>query len=128
MYLLLPLEKMNTSSPEPCRINWIGINSCISAVEIMKKSSLLGAEHCNGETGKSSPCTTSSYNANVIFFSNSLTDINNLKGMVVLAIHTGKIYSVVEVVNNSSAESPFDGNTDTASSGYMTFAEYFNKK
>lgn len=128
MYLLLPLEKMNTSSPEPCRINWIGINSCISAVEIMKKSSLLGAEHCNGETGKSSPCTTSSYNANVILFSNSLTDINNLKGMVVLAIHTGKIYSVVEVVNNSSAESPFDGNTDTASSGYMTFAEYFNKK
>uniref|UniRef100_A0A2N9FHP3 Uncharacterized protein n=1 Tax=Fagus sylvatica TaxID=28930 RepID=A0A2N9FHP3_FAGSY len=78
--------------------------------------------------GKSSPCTTSSYNANVILFSNSLTDINNLKGMVVLAIHTGKIYSVVEVVNNSSAESPFDGNTDTASSGYMTFAEYFNKK
>nr|POF01599.1 endoribonuclease dicer like 3 [Quercus suber] len=48
--------------------------------------------------------------------------------MIVLAIHTGKTYSLVEVVNNTSAESPFDGNTDNASSKYMTFSEYFNKK
>ncbi|KAF3949257.1 hypothetical protein CMV_024851 [Castanea mollissima] len=34
----------------------------------------------------------------------------------------------VEVVNNTSAESPFDGNIDNASSKYMTFSEYFNKK
>ena len=114
MYLLLPLETLNTSSPEPCQINWIGINSCISAVEIMRKSPLLGAEHCNGETGNLSPY--------------SMADKNNLKDMVVLAIHTGKIYSVVEVVNNTSAESPFDGNTDKASSKYMTFSQYFNKK
>ena len=57
-----------------------------------------------------------------------MVDINNLKGMIVLAIHTGKIYSVVEVVNTTFAESPFDGNTDNSSSKYMTFSEYFNKK
>ena len=50
-----------------------------------------------------------------------MADINNLKEMIVLAIHTGKIYFVVEVVNNSSAESPFGGNTDNASSKYDIF-------
>ena len=128
MYLLLPLETLNTSSPEPCQINWIGINSCISAVEIMRKSSLLGAEHCNGETGNLSPYRSGTCSTNVIHFAYSMADTNNLKDMVVLAIHTGKIYSIVEVVNNTSAESPFDGNTDKASSKYMTFSQYFNKK
>uniref|UniRef100_A0A7N2M5Y7 RNase III domain-containing protein n=1 Tax=Quercus lobata TaxID=97700 RepID=A0A7N2M5Y7_QUELO len=50
-----------------------------------------------------------------------MADINNLKEMIVLAIHTGKIYFVVEVVNNISAESPFGGNTDNASSKYDIF-------
>ena len=39
-----------------------------------------------------------------------------------------KIYYVDEVVNNTFVESPFDGNTDNASSKYMTFSKYFNKK
>ena len=125
MYLLLPT--LNTSSPEPCQINLMDINSCISAVEIMKKSPFLGAENCDSETGNLSPYRNGSYGTNVIHFAYSMADINNLKDMIVLAIHTGKIYSV-EVVNNTSAESPFDGNTDNASSKYMTFSEYFNKK
>ena len=125
MYLLLPT--LNTSSPEPCQINLMDINSCISAVEIMKKSPFLGAENCDSETGNLSPYRNGSYSTNVIHFAYSMADINNLKDMIVLAIHTGKIYSV-EVVNNTSAESPFDGNTDNASSKYMTFSEYFNKK
>ena len=126
MYLLLPT--LNTSSPEPCQINWMDINSCISAVEIMTKSPLLGAENCNNETGNLSPYRNGSYSTNAIHFAYSMADINNLKDMIVLAIYTGKIYSVVEVVNNTSAESPFDGNTNNASSKYMTFSKYFNKK
>ncbi|XP_059458543.1 endoribonuclease Dicer homolog 3 [Corylus avellana] len=131
MYLLLPLEEFNTSTPEPCKINWTGINSCISAVEILKKRSVLSA--VPGETVKLSPCRNSSFETecnsdNVVHFANCLVDINNLKDMVVLAIHTGKIYSVVMAVNNTSAESPFDGITGTAPSEYATFAEYFNKK
>ena len=90
MYLLLPT--LNTSSPEPCQINWMDINSCISAVEIMKKSPFLGAENCNSETGNLSPYRNGSYSTNVIHFAYSMADINNLKDMIVLAIHTGKIY------------------------------------
>ena len=82
----------------------------------------------NSETGNLSPYRNGSYGTIVIHFAYSMVDINNLKDMIVLAIHTGKIYFVVEVVNNTSVESPFDGNTDNASSKYMTFSEYFNKK
>ncbi|KAB1225575.1 hypothetical protein CJ030_MR1G020790 [Morella rubra] len=133
MYLLLPLETLSTSCLEPFRINWMGINSCVSAVEILKRSSLLGAEHCDGETGNlthsgNSLLETECNSTNVIHFANGLVAINNVKDLVVLAVHTGRIYSVVNFVSNSSADSPFDGNNNDASSENTTFTGYFNKK
>lgn len=133
MYLLLPLETLSTSCLEPFRINWMGINSCVSAVEILKRSSLLGAEHCDGETGNlthsgNSLLETKCNSTNVIHFANGLVAINNVKDLVVLAVHTGRIYSVVNFVSNSSADSPFDGNNNDASSENTTFTGYFNKK
>lgn len=61
---------------------------------------------------------------NVIHFANRSIDVNNLEDMVVLAIHTGRIYSIVEVVSSISAESPLEENADIASSDY-TYVEYF---
>ncbi|KAL4597279.1 hypothetical protein ACB092_12G222500 [Castanea dentata] len=113
MYLLLPLETLNTSIHENLRINWTGINSAASVVEFLKKNSFLGSHH---------------YNVNV----------NDLKDMVVLAIHTGRIYSIIEVVSNSSANSHFVGDTSAETSfeqmpngvlsDYNTFTDYFHKK
>ena len=57
-----------------------------------------------------------------------MANINNLKEMIVLAIHTGKIYFVVEVVNNISAERVLLVETLTMPHQNMTFSEYFNKK
>ena len=57
-----------------------------------------------------------------------MADINNLKEMIVLAIHTRKIYFVVEVVNNISAERVLLVETLTMPHQNMTFSEYFNKK
>ena len=57
-----------------------------------------------------------------------MADINNLKEMIVLAIDTGKIYFVVEVVNNISAERVLLVETLTMPHQNMTFSEYFNKK
>ena len=57
-----------------------------------------------------------------------MADINNLKEMIVLAIHTRKIYFVVEVVNNISAERVILVETLTMPHQNMTFSEYFNKK
>lgn len=121
MYLLLPLEDSNDSSHLSCRINWTGITSCISLVELLKNNSLLGSEQCNHNGGNLLP-------ANMVSFANSSIHVANLRDTVVLAIHTGRFYSVVEAVSNSSAESSFDGNIDAAPVQYVTFNEYFHKK
>ncbi|KAF3446126.1 hypothetical protein FNV43_RR11305 [Rhamnella rubrinervis] len=125
MYFLLPFEGLNDSSHVSCRINWTGITSCVSLVELLKNNTLLGSEHCPNKTDL---CETECKDANIVCFANSSVDIVNLKHMVVLAIHTGKIYSVVDAVSKSSAESPFDGNSDAAPAQYTTFIEYFRKK
>ncbi|KAH9804981.1 Endoribonuclease Dicer [Citrus sinensis] len=130
MYLLLPLEIVNTFGDGSWRINWSGINPCASVVEFIKEKSFLGAAQCNNNGGNSSPCRTSPcktgcHGKDVIHLANGSVDAKNLKDMVVLAIHTGRIYSIVEIVNNSSAESPFDGNTDDDS---KTFVNYFSEK
>lgn len=131
MYLLLPLENFNTFGEGSWRINWSAINPCAAVVEFIKKNSFLGAAHCNNNRGNSSPyrtspCETECHGMDVIHLANWSVDAKNLKDMVVLATHTGRIYSIVEVVSNSSAESPFDGNTDDDSS--KTFVNYFSEK
>ncbi|PON73127.1 Endoribonuclease Dicer-like3a [Parasponia andersonii] len=133
LYLLLPLESVNEASDKSWRINWEGIDSCVSVVELLNNS-LLGDQHCNGEGGDVSPCRTEPSESkcmddyNIVHFANCSANISNIKDMVVLAIHTGKIYSVVEMVSNTSAESPFESSTDDVPLKYTSYAEYFNKK
>lgn len=133
LYLLLPLEPLNEASDKSWRINWGGINTCVPVVELLKNS-LSGSQHCNDERENVSPCRTEPFESkcmgddDMVHFANCSLDISNLKERVVLAIHTGKIYSIVEVVSNTSAESPFDGNTNDVPAKYTSFTEYFNKK
>ncbi|XP_015572953.2 endoribonuclease Dicer homolog 3 [Ricinus communis] len=126
MYLLLPLEAFSASSDESWKINWRGVNGCSNVVEFLKKNCFLGAEHYNGERVRSS--VTECSGGNAVHFANISVDVERVKDMVVLAIHTGKIYSVVEVVGDASAESPFEQNVGGAPSKFSTFSEYFNKK
>ncbi|XP_028078411.1 endoribonuclease Dicer homolog 3-like [Camellia sinensis] len=93
----------------------------------------LSAEQSSGDRGNSSVHGMNSIESeckatNVIHQANKSIDTKNLREMVVLAIHTGRIYSVLHVVDNTSAESPFDGNSDAIPSSYSSFAEYFSKK
>ncbi|XP_018503569.2 endoribonuclease Dicer homolog 3a isoform X1 [Pyrus x bretschneideri] len=133
LYLLLPVETLNDSKDESWRINWAGINSCVSVVEFLKRNSSLGSHQCNLDTGNSVPSRTVSSetecsSAGIVHFANCSVDVKNLKDTVVVAIHTGRIYSVYEVMSNTSAESPFDGKKDNVPSQYTSFSEYFNKK
>ncbi|KDP34010.1 hypothetical protein JCGZ_07581 [Jatropha curcas] len=73
------------------------------------KNSLLGVMYCNDARERSSISTvglsvTECNGTNAIHFADILVDADKLKDMVVLAIHTGKIYSVVEVLSNTSAK------------------------
>ncbi|PRQ28075.1 putative ribonuclease III post-transcriptional gene silencing PAZ-Argonaute family [Rosa chinensis] len=127
MYLVLPLETLDDSNNESWTINWGGISSCVSVVEFLKQNALLGAQHCKGDARNSlqsrSDASGTGCNSSQIFhFADSSVNEKNLKDMVVVAIHTGKIYSVFEILSDTSAESPFD------TSQYNTYAEYFHKK
>ncbi|GLT85624.1 hypothetical protein SLE2022_038100 [Rubroshorea leprosula] len=130
MYLLLPLE---SSPTDQWKINWMAINACCFATEFLKRNSLLNSERHDGNGDNKSPSKTFLHETdckveNVIHFANESVDRNLLKNMVVLAVHTGRIYSILELLNDTSAESPFDGNDDAAQPEYASFAEYFNKK
>ncbi|XAR57556.1 Ribonuclease III [Bertholletia excelsa] len=133
MYLLLPLGPSGVPSDKSWTINWMGINSCVSAVKFLKKNAWLSIDQSNSGRGNSSPHKMNSIeadcnNTNVIHLANKSVAIDNLREMVVLAIHTGRIYSVLHVIEGTSAESPFDGNSDVFPSSYSSFADYFNKK
>lgn len=131
MYLLLPLDPLSISSNEHWKIDWKAVDACSSVVEFLKNSFL--RSHCNGHAGNPVPHNVESSIAECnaakkIRFANDLIDIEALKNMVVLAIHTGRIYSIVEVVSNSSAESAFEENADKVPSDFSSYAEYFNKR
>lgn len=125
-YFLLPLE---ITISEPWKISWLEIESSVSVVDFLKKNAWLTAEHSslNG-THSSTGITESTDTDTLIHLANKSLDKNNLKEVAVLAIHTGRIYSILEAQLDTSAASPFDGNSDGALSTFSSFADYFNKK
>ncbi|KAJ0977945.1 hypothetical protein J5N97_013419 [Dioscorea zingiberensis] len=124
MYLLLPLETSVIGNNESLNIHWKAIGATASVVELMKNSYSSGGE-VSVASSPSMPRTEYGV-SDMIHLADKSVHEGDLKDMVVLAIHTGKIYSVFDVISNFSADSPFDGNSDK--SVYMTFSEYFNKK
>lgn len=132
LYLLLPLEKLNYICEGSLQINWCGINSCAAAIEFLRRKFSLVTGECDDNSTITSPHDTSSSEmecngANKIYFSNCVVDTENIQDTVVLAIHTGKIYCIIEMDSNLSAESPFDGNNEK-SNDRLTFSDYFCKR
>lgn len=134
LYLLLPLENLNDINKGSLKINWTGINSCASAIEFVRTKYSLGAEHCDSDGKNLSLCDTSSSEAECdgtkkIHFANCVLDITSVKDMAVLAIHTGRMYCIIEASQDLSAESPFDGTSEKLPAAErMTFSGYFSKR
>ncbi|KAG1358569.1 putative Endoribonuclease Dicer [Cocos nucifera] len=128
MYLLLPLDTSHYQDHEVISINWKGISASASVVRFMRKNCTPVAE--SGPFGSccSGSSETECCESDMIQLANKVENLQSFKDMIVIAIHTGKIYSVLEVVIGSSADSPFDGNSDKAALEFRTFSEYFNKK
>ncbi|KAL2236099.1 UNVERIFIED_CONTAM: Endoribonuclease Dicer 3a [Sesamum indicum] len=128
MYLLLPLSE-ETATERPLKINWMGIESCVSAVKFLKRNAWLNFQHPEAIKDKSFPPASGSvmtkFNSDIIHLANISAYADGLKEMVVVAIHTGRIYSILYAVAGTSAESPFEGDTDAS---YSSFADYYNKK
>ncbi|KAI3682095.1 hypothetical protein L2E82_50127 [Cichorium intybus] len=111
IYLLLPLESL-----EPLRINWKAIDSSVSAVNFVKA-------HDGKSAVKSTDLVmTDSDSTDTVHFANKSVHKDDIKEFVVLATHTGKIYTVIEVLHNETADSPFEGER------FSSFTDYFDKK
>lgn len=132
IYLILPLESTNVVDHDSWRINWKGIDSCVSAVEFMRNSAWLSAEQSRSKyrssIGNPSSVGESCSGEDTIHLANCSLSTENLKEAVVMSIHTGRIYYVRDILVNSTSESPFDSSADGALSKYTSFADYFNKK
>ncbi|XP_060208248.1 endoribonuclease Dicer homolog 3a isoform X1 [Lycium barbarum] len=129
MYLLLPLDPLD-SGCEPYRVDWGGIESSASVVEFLKRNAWLSAEKSEAKRQNSLVDRTASFEVqtDLIHFANISICRSKLKNMVVVAIHTGRIYSVVDAVANSSSESPFEVNSEATGSPFSSYADYFHKK
>ncbi|XP_074345959.1 endoribonuclease Dicer homolog 3a-like isoform X1 [Apium graveolens] len=131
IYLLLPLEFGNIPSEETWKIDWTIIETCGSAVEFLKINAWLSAVQSGSVIGGSenNDVTWSDLSSvGNIHFANGVLPIPNIKDMVVVSVHTGRIYSVVEVLLDTSADSNFDGYSDEAPINYTSFTDYFQKQ
>ncbi|KAL8153073.1 hypothetical protein V2J09_010833 [Rumex salicifolius] len=128
MYLLLPLETLNVHDPDSWSINWKAIDSCVSATEFMR-SYWLSPTHSESDRRKfAASGDRNCSETDIIHLANTSSHVDDLKSTVAFSVHTGKMYTIIDVVNNSSAESPFDGNSGEAKPKFSTFADYYYKK
>ncbi|CAH9128863.1 unnamed protein product [Cuscuta epithymum] len=132
MYLLLPLDTVGHSSERLC-IDWNGIHSSVSAVEYLKKNAWLNAElseanRRNSFLHRNDLDAMDTDSIEQIHMANISVPRNSVRGMVVVAIHSGRIYSILEAVPDSSSRSPFEGSTEEAPSTYSSYDDYFQKR
>lgn len=123
MYLLLPLKTSYQEHHDEAHINWDGIDTTFSAVEFMSMIYSSGAE--SDQPWKNLVSLVSrngSDESDVIHLANKLVHTQIVKDLVVMAVHTGKLYTVLDVVASSSSDTSFDA------PGFSTFKEYFCKK
>jgi endoribonuclease Dicer len=120
MYLLLPVDSTQDSHKSVC-INWSIVDIAATTVGLMRSI------YSDGKHNLKDKLNHEKNDENFIRLANKSCKADDLKNMVVLAIHTGKIYTVLKV-SDLCANSKFDGTSDKKEAKFQTFAEYFEKK
>ncbi|KAF3773196.1 Endoribonuclease Dicer-like protein 3b [Nymphaea thermarum] len=125
MYMLLPMSQQSAQSKGSPSIDWKIIDSCFAVAEFLKANHL--------------PMTMNNFPMEAmqrqddkkpekIHLANTSCGFHDLKDMVVLANHTGRFYYVADLVNDATADSPFDGSCESARPSYSSYTDYFKKK
>lgn len=124
----LPLDSSCAHKHDKVSINWKAISASASVVKFMRE--IYSSRGQNGPVvdSKCGSSETRGSMPDMIHLANRFAEPQSLKGVVVLAIHTGRIYCVLDVVTGLTADSPFVGNSRKQSSDTWTFSEYLNKK
>ncbi|XP_038975132.1 endoribonuclease Dicer homolog 3b-like isoform X2 [Phoenix dactylifera] len=125
MYMLLPMESPVPTSTGIMKINWKEIDACISVVEFLRNIYSINC-HRSSLTCSMSSYATKCEGTNIIHMANEAVYTQYIKGMVVLAVHTGRIYTVLDIMNNMCADSPFDD--PGKRSKFNSFSHYYHQK
>ncbi|CAL5041650.1 unnamed protein product [Urochloa decumbens] len=120
MYLLLPVDATLDSHKSVC-INWSVIDVAAKTVGLMRS---IYSEDKQSLIDKLNP---ENNGGDLIHLANKSCKADYLRNMVVLALHTGKIYTALDVAE-LCANSTFDGASDKKQAEFRTFTEYFEKK
>lgn len=120
IYLILPMDPTVESHDISC-INWRVIDEAATAVKLMRKIYFEEKINIPGILD------FDQNDEDLIHLANTSCEANFLRNVVVLAVHTGKIYTALNVAD-LSANSTFDGVSDEKETEFHTFAEYFEKK
>ncbi|WVZ67722.1 hypothetical protein U9M48_016765 [Paspalum notatum var. saurae] len=116
MYLLLPVD-----SHESVCINWSVIDVAAKVVGLLRS---IYSMDKHSVINKLNPENNS---GGLIHLANKSCKADDLRNTLVLALHTGKIYTAIDVAD-LCANSTFDGASDKKEAKFRTFAEYFEKK
>jgi endoribonuclease Dicer len=120
MYLLLPLDP-SLDSPKRVCINWSMIDVVAASVGLMRSI------YSEDKQNLTEILNLDKNDGDIIHLANKSCKAGDVRNVVVLAFHTGKLYTALEVVDKS-ANSTFDGVSVKKGPAFRTFAEYFEKK
>lgn len=120
MYLILPMNP-TLDSPDISCINWRVIDEAATAVQLMRR--IYSEEKMNIPA----ILDFDQNDGDLINLANTSCEAHALRNVVVLAVHTGKIYTALHVAD-LSANSTFDGVSDEKETKFHTFTEYFEEK
>ncbi|XP_062205319.1 LOW QUALITY PROTEIN: endoribonuclease Dicer homolog 3b-like [Phragmites australis] len=123
MYLLLPLRH-SSHIRHDLNINWEAIESCSGAVEQLRN---LYLEDGNLDYGKLIPHKRNK-GEDIIHLANKSLHFSSVKDSVVLSLHTGRIYSVLDLIFDTTADDSFDEMYNGKASPFSSFVDYYHQK
>ena len=118
MYLILPIDPTLGSHNISC-IKWRVIDEAVTAVKLLRKI------YSEDKMNIPGILYFDQNDRDLIHFANTSCKAHDLRNVVVLAVHTGRIYTALHVAD-LSASSTFDGVSDNKKERkFNTFTEYF---
>lgn len=123
MYLLLPLRHP-LDVQHDLGIHWEAVESCSGAVGDLRSlyledgnlnfGNLISHERNKGE--------------DIIHLANKSLPFSSVKDSVVLSVHTGRIYSVLDLIFDTTADNSFDEMYNGKASPFASFVDYYHQK
>ncbi|CAD6212969.1 unnamed protein product [Miscanthus lutarioriparius] len=124
MYLLLPLRN-SSHIQHDLNIYWEAVESCSGAVEQLRNLYLE-----DGNLNYENLCShkRSNKGEDIIYLANKSLHFSAVKDSVVLSLHTGRIYSVLDLILDTTADDSFDEMYNGKASPFASFVDYYHQK